>query len=226
MNTLLLRLSGPLQAWGIQSRFGVRDTGREPSKSGVIGLLCAALGRPRSASIDDLAALRFGLRVEREGRLAMDYQTAHNVLQAGGGIKPTDISRRYFLTDAIFLAGLESENIDLLQALDAALRNPVWPLYLGRKAFAPAAPVWLPGNLHRSQTLELTLAAYPYLGRGSPPEKLRLVLEDPRGSLVRPDQPLSFAPRRFGMRRVSVSFVAAPPQVLQEDWDVSFQVGS
>ena len=43
MSVLLLRLAGPMQAWGTQSRFTVRDTGLEPSKSGVIGLLCAAL---------------------------------------------------------------------------------------------------------------------------------------------------------------------------------------
>ena len=45
MPTLLLRLVGPMQAWGTSSRFDERDTGKEPSKSGVIGLLAAALGR-------------------------------------------------------------------------------------------------------------------------------------------------------------------------------------
>ncbi len=56
MSTLLMFLAGPMQSWGTQSRHSNRDTGLEPSKSGVIGLLCAALGRPRSAAIDDLAA--------------------------------------------------------------------------------------------------------------------------------------------------------------------------
>ncbi len=44
MSTLLLRLAGPMQSWGTQSRFTERDTGREPSKSGVVGLLAAAVG--------------------------------------------------------------------------------------------------------------------------------------------------------------------------------------
>ena len=48
MSTLLLRLAGPMQSWGTQSRFTIRDSGLEPSKSGVIGLLCAALGKPRT----------------------------------------------------------------------------------------------------------------------------------------------------------------------------------
>ena len=97
MSVLLMRLSGPMQAWGVQSRFGVRDTTREPSKSGVVGLLAAALGRPRDAAIDDLAALRMGVRVDREGTLLRDYHTAQEVYRAKGGIKPTELSTRYYL---------------------------------------------------------------------------------------------------------------------------------
>ena len=39
MSTLLLRLAGPLQSWGTDSKFEVRRTENEPSKSGVIGLV-------------------------------------------------------------------------------------------------------------------------------------------------------------------------------------------
>ena len=67
MNTLLIRLAGPMQSWGTQSRFFTRDTGHEPSKSGVIGVLCAALGWGREAPLDDLARLRMGVRVDRPG---------------------------------------------------------------------------------------------------------------------------------------------------------------
>ena len=41
---LLLWLEGPLQAWGHDSRFGRRDSLPFPTKSGVLGLLCCALG--------------------------------------------------------------------------------------------------------------------------------------------------------------------------------------
>ena len=44
MPTLLLRLVGPMQSWGTTSRFDQRDTGKEPSKSGIVGLLAAAMG--------------------------------------------------------------------------------------------------------------------------------------------------------------------------------------
>ena len=209
MNVLLLRLCGPLQSWGVQSRFSVRDTGLEPSKSGVVGLLCAALGRPRTATLNDLAGLRMGVRVDVEGRLAYDFHTAQNVLKAGGGLKDTEPSRRYYLADARFLVGLAGEDEALLQRLAAALRNPVWPLYLGRKSFVPSDPPWLPDGLRRATSLESAFQAYPWLGPvdANPPERIRMVVEDANGSEVRPDQPISFAERRFVLRRVTTRFL-------------------
>jgi CRISPR system Cascade subunit CasD len=214
MSVLLLRLCGPLQSWGVQSRFSVRDTGLEPSKSGVIGLLCAALGRRRHEPVTDLAGLRLGVRVDQEGILSRDFHTAMDVLKAGGGLKDTEPSNRYYLADARFLAGLEGEDLDLLTRLQAALRDPVWPLYLGRKAFVPGEPVWLADGLQPGRTLASALQSYPWLGcdEKKRPDQVRLVLEDPEnGSEVRPDQPLSFAERRFAPRRVKTGFIAAPP---------------
>jgi len=111
--TLLLRLTGPMQSWGLQSRFTVRDTAREPTKSGVIGLVCAALGRQREAPVDDLGQLQMGVRVDREGTLARDYQTAggarhgesYGVATVDNKKPGTVISNRYYLADADFLVG-------------------------------------------------------------------------------------------------------------------------
>lgn len=212
MHTLLLCLAGPLQSWGVQSRFSVRDTGLEPSKSGVIGLLCAALGRPRSAPVADLAGLTLGVRADREGIVARDFHTAQQVLKAGGGIKNTEPSHRYYLADAAFLVGLAGPDLALLQTLHAALRNPVWPLYLGRKAFVPGEPVWLEDGLRPDTALLDALYAYPWQPRPGQkrPEQLRLVMEAEDGSEVRPDQPLSFAERRFAPRRVRTTFIDLP----------------
>jgi CRISPR system Cascade subunit CasD len=210
MPTLLLRLAGPLQSWGVQSNFTVRDTGLEPSKSGVVGLLCAALGRQRGAGIGDLAALRMGVRVDREGQMANDYHTAQNILKASGGIKDTEVSRRYYLADARFLIGLESDDLTLLRELHDSLAMPHWPLYLGRKAFVPGESVWLQDGLCLEKSLRTALRDYPWQGRlrsDDRPPRLRLVLEDPAGSEVHPDQPVSFAERRFAPRRVSTDWM-------------------
>ncbi len=211
MHTLLLRLKGPMQSWGVQSLFTVRDTGREPSKSGVIGILCAALGRSRTAPLDDLVRLRMGVRVDREGRVEMDYHTAMNVLKASGGIKETEVSRRYYLADAAFLVGLESDDLDLLRQLHDALRNPVWPLYLGRKAFVPGEPIWLEDGLREGEDLIRALQTYPYIGREPAPDRVRIAIEDENGEIVRPDTPVSFSERLFAPRRVRMDFIPTPP---------------
>ncbi|NLF15233.1 MAG: hypothetical protein GX597_25870, partial [Anaerolineaceae bacterium] len=92
-----------------------------------------------------------------------------------------------------------------------ALRDPVWPLYLGRKAFVPGEPVWLEDGLQAGTDLNaaLDLQSYPWLGPAHRPrpKQLRLVVEDLQGSEVRPDQPLSFAPRSFAPRHVRTLFV-------------------
>jgi len=218
VSTLLLRLTGPMQSWGTQSRFSVRDAGTEPSKSGVIGLLCAALGRPRWKPVDDLAALRMGVRVDQEGTLARDYQTTLDVAHADGSRPTTEVSNRYFQADADYLVGLEGDQ-EMLDELAQAVRHPHWQLSLGRKAFVPGVPVWIPGGLV-AEPLEAVLRAYPWprLDRDVPPDdgrrpaQLRLVLEaDPRtGAEIRADRPIgaAFETRRFATRYVRTVFTS------------------
>ena len=223
MSVLLLRLCGPMQSWGVQSRFTVRDTGLEPSKSGVVGLLCAALGRRREEPVADLAALTMGVRVDQEGVMARDYHTAGKggILKASGKVERKNlvVSTRYYLADARFLVGLEGDDLDLLAQLHAALRDPVWTLYLGRKAFVPGEPVWLKDGLLPDTDLRAALDTYPWLGPEDkkPEAQVRLVLGDPDGPEVRPDQPLSFAERRFAPRLVRTEFIPAPPMMNKEE---------
>lgn len=137
MSTLLLRLAAPLQAWGSDSRFEVRRTGKEPTKSGVIGMLAAALGRKRDESVEDLCQLRFGVRVDQEGQLLRDFHTAPQEKDK------RYVTNRYYLCDAVFLVGLESENESLLNELEQALQSPVYPVFLGRRSCPPTMPLTL-----------------------------------------------------------------------------------
>jgi CRISPR system Cascade subunit CasD len=150
-----------------------------------------------------------GVRVDCEGKISCDYHTAQNVLRAAGGLKNTEVSRRYYLADARFLVGLEGEDIALLRKCYLALRDPHWPLYLGRKAFVPGEPVWLQDGLQMNTDLRAILQTYPWQGPeyNQPAEQLRLILEDPNGHEVRPDQPISFIERRFAPRRVRTEFI-------------------
>lgn len=193
MSTLLLRLAGPMQSWGTDSKFDVRRTQREPSKSGVIGLVAAAMGIPRQdrQALAALACLRFGVRVDREGTLLRDYHTAHT--EKGSAY----VTNRYYLADAVFVAGLESADGALLERIGQALASPAFPLYLGRRSCPPTGRVFL-GISHKP--LEEALR------ENAPPSACRLVLdaraEEPGG--LQRDVPLSFDPNRreYGFRRV------------------------
>lgn len=218
VHTLLLRISSAWQSWGMQSNFAVRDSGREPTKSGIVGLLCAALGRDRAEPLDDLQALRMGVRVDQTGVLYRDFHTAQAVYRASGGIKPTEPSSRYYLADARFLVGLESNDLVLLQKVHTALRAPCWVLYLGRKACLPDEPVWLRDGLQQNTSLLEALQVYPWLGcTGERPEYLSVLVEDPQGEIERPDQPLSFAERRFTNGRLRRERVETPIGNLEDN---------
>jgi CRISPR system Cascade subunit CasD len=218
MPTVLLRLAGPMQSWGTTSRFDRRETDLEPSKSGVLGLVCAALGRDRAAPVDDLAALRFGVRVDRPGVLRYDYQTAQNIVRADGTPGASAQSWRFYLADGVFLAGLAGDDRALLEQIHAALRNPVWPLFLGRKGYVPSPGVYLTDGLC-DEDLVMVLRTRPALGqqqRGSgdaATRQCRIVLEnqDSTEGALRMDQPLApFAARRFGARYVQVEVRDVP----------------
>ena len=162
---LLLRLEGPLQSWGGRSRWDVRDTQPEPTKSGIVGLLGCALGYERGdRRLEELdAALRMGVRVEAAGRILEDFQTVTDFLptaagdfKVSGGTKSaaalradltarpaTILSPRFYLEDAAFLVALAAPGQDaaLLEQCAAALCRPAWTLFLGRKACVPTRPI-------------------------------------------------------------------------------------
>jgi CRISPR system Cascade subunit CasD len=239
MKTLLLRLAGPMQSWGVDSRFGHRETRLEPSKSGLVGLLCAALGKPKNdpakpeeedlpecPSLGRLAGLRMGVRVDRPGVMLKDYHTVggaywydakdkksprrYGVATADGGLT-TVLSHRFYLADAIFLVGLQSRDQrdeEILALLHQKLRQPVWQLCLGRKAFVPSEPVWIHKNDLYELPLEEALQKHRWLVTGdeAPPEEgLRLQVDadpDDPEAVARMDFPISFGKRQFSVRYV------------------------
>jgi CRISPR system Cascade subunit CasD len=219
MSVLLLRLAGPMQSWGTQSRFTHRDTGREPSRSGVVGLLCAALGRPRHEPLDDFRALRMAVRIDRPGRLMRDYHTAQKVRRADPTKSPqeTVLSERFYLADADFLVGLAGDR-EFLERLDVKLRRPVWPLFLGRKSFVPAMPV-AAGLREGDEPLPVLKVEHwrKRHCRDALAQPLRYVLEVKYGmGEPRQDVPVSFVSRdrHFAVRHVNSSVFHQHPATL------------
>jgi CRISPR system Cascade subunit CasD len=216
MSVLLLRLAAPLQSWGIASKYNHRHTQREPTKSGIVGLLAAASGRRRNDPIEDLAQLRLGIRLDQPGELHRDYHTAASLprqytadpaYRAARRSVATLPTHRWYLTDALFLAAVEAPQ-PLLTTIDATLRHPAFPLYLGRRSCPPTRPLSL--GL-RDADIDAAFATEPWQASASRRRRegrrrlsLHTVVDDPTGDELVNDLPLSFDPldRRYGWRRV------------------------
>jgi CRISPR system Cascade subunit CasD len=170
-----------------------------------------------------LARLRFGVRVDKEGHFESDFHTvldAARVPEKQSDSRNAVMTNRRYLADADFLVGLEGDP-EMLQEIDDALRHPHWPLFLGRRAFAPSIPIAFPlrGPLAppiRTGSLEEVLPSVPRLAHYSDePElkDLRLILEVPvdQAYAVRLDQPIgsAFATREFATRGVRHSLLSA-----------------
>jgi CRISPR system Cascade subunit CasD len=158
------------------------------------------------------------VRVDREGRVMRDYHTAQNVRRAdpSKGTQDTVLSERFYLADADFLVGLKGERL-FLERLDAALRRPIWPPFLGRKSFVPALPI---SEGVSAGDLIQVMSKHPWRKRHSTDEpgaiSLRGVIETDFGAgEPRPDVPLSFISRdrRFGVRHVEGHRFDIPPIV-------------
>jgi CRISPR system Cascade subunit CasD len=214
---LVLRLEGPLQSWGLRARWDVRDTGDEPSKSAVIGLLGCALGYPSfDPRLETLErSLRMGVREEHPGRRITDFQTISGLIpKAEGGFKvdpSTIISPRTYLQDAAFLVLLDGTSA-VLASCEEALRRPHWPIYLGRKSCPPSRPVLI-GLTDAYASLADGLARHPWDWEGrddSEPKALRFVLEDESGEYLRPDRLRTNPARMYDSRAVAVGTTPFP----------------
>ena len=78
--TLVARLSGPLQSWGEHSPYTQRGTLPYPTYSGLLGLARAALGSSREAdpaSWSWLRTLAMAIRIDTPGSVARDFHTVN-----------------------------------------------------------------------------------------------------------------------------------------------------
>lgn len=165
---LTLWLEGPLQSWGSDSLFGRRDTLNFPTLSGVMGLLCSAMGRGGeereflSGFADRFWHVNSYQSKDKEGNLipivrledfhmvgsAYDDsdkwqklnipKTSESKTAVGGGAK---LTYRYYLQNASFgvVMGFPAE---LAIQIESAMLAPVWSIFLGRKNCIPSEIVF------------------------------------------------------------------------------------
>lgn len=161
-DTLAFLIDAPLQSWGVSSKFQRRETEGWPTKSALVGVLAAALGIDKNSSdeaekLAPIAALSFSVfrwpKPAPVTRLT-DFHTIgggydktnpaeklHIPCKAGDGSPfGTVITRRTYLTDARFIALFQGNRATLERAA-AALLDPVWGVWFGRKTCIPAEPL-------------------------------------------------------------------------------------
>lgn len=224
---LTLLLDAPLQSWGFASRFQRRTTGLHPTKSGVIGMISAAMGlakdsQKESEILPQLLRLPMTSIVipghkqstwqdnaeDLPLRRMEDFHTVQHTRRASGTInRDAVITRRQYLLDARFGVILEGNSV-LLKQVASALLDPQWGVWFGRKNCIPAAPIYRGLFTTQNEALRLLIDDVPL-------EYLAVVTEVDRfdeGTDSIPDQPISFGDdkssgpdtRRFAIRRVKI----------------------
>lgn len=228
MAVLLMRLVAPMQSWGSRSVFEYRDTELEPTLSGIIGMIAAAEGSSRSEDLSAYLSLRLSVRVDREGVMSREFQTAENVIHADRKSHSTQILYRDYLADAAFHVALDGPE-DLIHRLFLSLKRPMFPVYLGRKSYVPSLPTLYPGSeslFEDGQSSEQVLDTVPLVDPSRPltlsltdtvedvePHTVRFVVtsDSPTGE-IRRDVPQSFSinDRRYGTRYVRTMYKELP----------------
>ena len=220
---LAIYLDAPLQSWGVSSRFQRRGTESAPSKSGVLGLIAAAMGIDKhgpdeSERLAPLSACRFSvfplatgentapvLRLEDFHTVGGGYDRDDPVdklriaRKASGGVSTTIVTRRFYHEQARFAALIEGDS-GILQKAAAALEDPVWGVWFGRKCCLPAAPLLptLASSISKALDALLHKTGSRIVGEGR-------IEQDGDGAWHQPDQPVSFGRREFISRPLSRS---------------------
>lgn len=213
---LILRLDGPMQAWGTHTFEDFRPSNLFPTRSGLLGLLGACLGLERNdlAGQAQLAAsVEFSVRVDQTlARPGLDEPVSkrnvklpdfHTVMDArkvdGKANKFPVVSRREYLFDAAFTVavGSKPDAPIALAEIAAALRQPLYTPSLGRRSCPLARPL-LEGEVEAANSIEALRSASGcgqliYSEHEGEPAGLPLRLRD---------VPLNGNKRQFGTRLV------------------------
>lgn len=157
---LILRLEGPMQAWGTHTFEDFRPSNLYPTRSGLLGLLGACLGLERGdlAGQANLAAsVELTVRVDSQlarpgtdkpvakpGIKLPDFHTVMDARKVDGSVnKFPVVSRREYLFDAAFtvVVGSRPEASVSLEQIAKALRRPCYTPTLGRRSCPPTRPL-------------------------------------------------------------------------------------
>ncbi len=225
---LVFTLAASLGAMGDLAGHERRGSLSWPGRSAILGLLGAALGIRRDGDFAALDALSLAVAVFEDGAPLRDYHTVETVpsaavksansrpeaLRQAGRLKTnTTITLRDYRAGALY--GVTVWGGDL-EALEQALKTPVFTLYLGRKSCplsCPPAPKIVQADGPEAALAALDLPLWQIQDRQRRPMAARLLVADagPEDAHIetRHDQPRDrglwhFAPRQVAFRPVKI----------------------
>ena len=152
-------VAGPMGSFGDYAGHEVRGSGHVPLRSGILGLVGAALGVQREDDEGQRALREYSVAVQSlcESTALRDYHTIETVTEptrvgvtrremlaaAGPGQSNTTVTVREFRSDVVFRVALWCAGGALwsLDQIRDALCRPRYALYIGRKSCPLAAPM-------------------------------------------------------------------------------------
>jgi len=207
---LVMKLQGPMQAWGGHTYEDLRHSELIPTRSGLLGLLGACLGVQRK-DVQGLETLSFSLsiavRMDSSPKRMTDFHTVLDARKVDGSVnKNPVVSRREYLCDAVFTVLLWERNHAevTLDRIKQALCRPVFTPFLGRRSCPISVPLFA-DILNVSDLLAAFESLTPQGGVIYSDEPLNA-----KNSVMRlRDEPVHERKRQFASRKI---FIHAPSQ--------------
>lgn len=158
---LALWLEGPLQSWGIDSKFYNRSTETFPSRSAIVGIILSAMGKggeqkellsyfknlsqtiisynhmknKKPVRLRDFHMVGSGYNTKDKWQNLMIPKKSDGTSAVGGGSK---LTYRYYLQDMAFGVIFELPKDDeLREKIVTSIQSPIWDTFLGRKNCVP-----------------------------------------------------------------------------------------
>ncbi len=213
---LILKLQGPMQAWGKESFEGLRPSELFPGRSALLGLLAACLGIDRNDREGQqalAASVYFAVRVDQQGQKMTDYHTVKNAREDYRGLKSHDTIQtwREYWQDACYTVAVWNTDraTKALAEIAQAVKQPLYTPVLGRRSCPLVRPLF-----EITLTAESALAALAQIGN----HQGTVYSEEPsKGAieLKKRDVPITHQPRQFASRTVYLTTSQGVPHVPQ-----------
>lgn len=205
---LVLRLQGPMQAWGGHTYEDYRPTLGFPTRSALLGLLGACLGVRREDPEAQLAlsrSLRFAVRIDGHFSCVSDFHTVMKARKVDGKVRedPVLSPREYLIPQdpgaSFAVAAWETQDATVTLAnVVEAIRRPVFTPTLGRRSCPLSRPLYEA----EIQAPDPVTALDQTPPSGGPIYSEEGDAETPQLRLR--DEPIIVRPRQFASRKVYI----------------------